>query len=127
MAETSLLTLDVGCGIYPKGDVNTDLIRREQKIPNFVVADAHNLPFKDGSFGLVYSSHVIEHVTNPTIMFNELCRVTKAKMIVRCPHRFGSGAKRVSHINFIDEAPALISTYTLLLLASKPEDLVLSP
>lgn len=117
--ETSNLKLDVGCGSKPTGDVNVDFCVRgwnsqegDQKrgeflnpkvIPNFVVADAEHLPFKDDVFDVAFSSHVIEHVPNPSIMLREMCRVSKRKILVRCPHRKGSGAKRPFHLHYLDE------------------------
>ena len=111
--------LDVGCGTRPKGDVNVDFfssgfnpqtgnqIQGEymtpRKIKNFVIADASHLPFRDGSFNVVFSSHTIEHVENPTLMFRELCRIAKRKVIVRCPHRKGSGAVMPFHLHYFDE------------------------
>jgi len=72
-------------------------------IPNFVVADAEFLPFKAECFDVVFSSHVIEHVKYPVEMMTELLRVSKHSVIVRCPHRKGSGAKRPFHLNYFDE------------------------
>jgi SAM-dependent methyltransferase len=111
--------LDVGCGIRPKGDVNIDFFRgglnpqigdqiqgefmSPQKIKNFIIADAEWLPFRDDSFDVVFSSHTIEHVQNPLLMLREMCRVAKRKVIVRCPHRKGSGAVMPYHINYFDE------------------------
>ncbi|MCC6464158.1 MAG: methyltransferase domain-containing protein [Planctomycetes bacterium] len=42
------------------------------------------LPFADGEFGFVYSSHVIEHVDNPGRACDEMMRVGKTGL-VRCP------------------------------------------
>lgn len=113
--------LDVGCGNekYAKGIVNVDFFRAGQnlqigeqlkgeyvdpkKIPNFVVADACHLPFKDEAFDVVYSSHVIEHTSDSFKMFSEMHRVAKFKVIVRCPHIKGSGAKRPFHVSYFDE------------------------
>jgi SAM-dependent methyltransferase len=113
------LVLDVGCGSKPKGSVNVDFFRYgfnmqegDQKkgefldpklIKNFVLADACHLPFKDNCFSLVFSSHVIEHVADPVLMFKEMSRVSCRKVVVRCPHRRGSGAKRPFHVNYLDE------------------------
>ncbi len=114
--------LDVGCGNEKtaRGTVNIDSFRRGQNfqigdqlkgkyvnpnfIPNFIVADACYLPFKDNSFRTVFSSHTIEHVIDPELMFRELCRVAARKIIVRCPHRKGSGARRPFHLNYFDES-----------------------
>jgi len=113
--------LDVGCGNagLAKGDVNVDFFREGRNvqvgeqlvgevcnpklIKNFVVADACHLPFKNECFSLVYSSHVIEHVNKPELMLSEMFRVAKNKVVVRCPHRLGSGARRPFHLNYFDE------------------------
>jgi ubiquinone/menaquinone biosynthesis C-methylase UbiE len=103
----------VGCGSRPGGDVNVDCFtlgwnsqEGDQKqgefmnprlIPNFVVAHAEFLPFNDECFDLVFSSHTIEHVKNPLKMMQELLRVSKRQVTVRCPHRKGSGAKKPFH------------------------------
>ena len=117
----SFSVLDVGCGNgrLAKGSVNVDFFCRGQnvqigkqlegefvdphKIPNFILADACHLPFKNGSFNFVFSSHVIEHVADPLLMFKEMHRVSKRMVVVRCPHRRGSGAKRPFHVNYLDE------------------------
>lgn len=116
MAAEQSSVLDVGCGTNPKGTVNVDFVRSglnmhvgevmkdPRGISNFVVASACYLPFKNDAFNVVVSSHVIEHVPEPTKMFSELCRVAKEKVVVRCPHKRGSGAKRQHHLTYIDEA-----------------------
>jgi len=95
-----LMILDVGCGNSPKGDVNVDLypghsehrkgasIRNPKLIRNFVVADALHLPFRDKSFDYVRSSHLIEHLSNPTLFLCECIRVCRKKVKVVCPHRY---------------------------------------
>ena len=104
--------------VTPTGVKNVDFVRSgenlhvgvmsllgyQRRISNFVVADASHLPFKDGAFSLVFSSQVIEHVPDPKKMFAELCRVSKEKVLIRCPHKRGSGAKRPHHLTYIDEA-----------------------
>lgn len=42
-----------------------------------VVFDAHNIPFKDNTFQLVYSSQVLEHTLKPWMVSKEISRVTK--------------------------------------------------
>ena len=119
-AQADFIILDVGCGTMPKGDVNVDFFRGDdfnpqtgdqvqgafmsrEKIPNFVIADASCLPFKDESFNVVFSSHTIEHVEDPLLVLKEMCRVAKRKVIVRFPHRKGSGAVMPHHLNYLDE------------------------
>ena len=96
------MILNVGCGNFPLGDVNCDLYIHDighrggetdilivNKIKNFVLCDSQYLPFKDNCFELVYSRHVIEHIINPFLFLSELVRVSKDKIKIICPHRFG--------------------------------------
>jgi len=117
--DTDKLILDVGCGTNPKGTVNVDIFRNgfnkqlgdqingelmsAGTIDNFVLAHGESLPFKDESFDLVYSSHAIEHTQKPMLMLKEMCRIAKRKIIVKCPHRRGTGAKRPFHLSYLDE------------------------
>jgi ubiquinone/menaquinone biosynthesis C-methylase UbiE len=43
----------------------------------YVQGDAHQLPFSDGSFDLVYARYVLEHVAAPEKVLNEMRRVTR--------------------------------------------------
>ena len=42
-----------------------------------IVFDAHNIPFKEDTFQLVYSSQVLEHTLKPWVVSKEISRVTK--------------------------------------------------
>jgi SAM-dependent methyltransferase len=122
------MKLDVGCGIKPRGDVNCDLFIKDighrtgrpdlkgatidpKKIPNFVLCDGEHLPFKNGVFSEVFSSHVIEHVYNPGRFLLELLRVSNERIVIQCPHRLGdklNKATRASaryhiHKNFLNK------------------------
>jgi SAM-dependent methyltransferase len=117
--DTNKLNLDVGCGPFPRGDVNVDLFKGgwnyqsgdqvrgrymdPSKIPNFIVADACHLPFKNGAFEMAYSSHTIEHLRDPEGFIAELCRVSRRKVVLLYPHAQGGGAKMPFHVSFIDE------------------------
>ncbi|MEI2670590.1 MAG: class I SAM-dependent methyltransferase [Marmoricola sp.] len=46
--------------------------------PGTVIGSGMELPFTDGSFDLVYSSNVLEHVPDPWRMANEMVRVTRS-------------------------------------------------
>jgi len=79
-----MLTLDVGSGTgslhTARGNVCIDLCKRPQNNPpNFVCADAHHLPFKDGTFDSVGIYEVIEHVESPIQCLREIRRVLKEK------------------------------------------------
>lgn len=110
------MKLDVGCGDHPEGDVNCDLYIKDighrghkgthinlNRTPNFLVCDAHNLPFKDEAFNEVTCNQVIEHVDNPCQLMSELVRVSSSKINVRCPHRY-SRKNNDFHINFFSKA-----------------------
>ena len=108
------LNLDVGCGDNPHGDVNVDYrtyqnIELDQvhtkyvdikNIPNFIRADALHLPFPNKSFVKTYCYHVIEHVSNPFKLIEELIRVTTQTLEIRCPHRFSKHAKMPYHRHY---------------------------
>jgi ubiquinone/menaquinone biosynthesis C-methylase UbiE len=75
--------LDVGCGDRPAGDVNLDLFYYG-KWKNFVIGEAHHLPFKNEVFDKVYSKHCLEHFENPLEFFKEAKRVLKKDGILEC-------------------------------------------
>lgn len=70
-----------------------------KRTSNFVNADGYHLPFKDGAFEEVYSSHLIEHMTSPFIFLKELSRVTKVmgNIEIRCPHKYARGRREMIH------------------------------
>jgi len=108
------LTLDVGCGNHPRGVINLDYRKGEnpeieqkkevfmdiKNIPNFVLGDALHLPFRDGTFEKVLCFHVIEHVSNPYLLIQELLRVSSREVEIRCPHRFSKDAKMPYHRHY---------------------------
>lgn len=97
--------LDVGCGegvlsvlMAGKGafvtgvDLSAQNIRAaerlacELKVPSrFVIGDAEALPFKNNSFGIVVSSHVLEHLPNTMKGMAELHRVTSQLALIAMP------------------------------------------
>jgi predicted SAM-dependent methyltransferase len=88
MAEEVELTLEIGCG-ERKDHINSiglD-IRRTETVD--VVADARMLPFVDGCFGTVYSSHTLEHFSHreTEIVLSEWVRILKegGTLEIRCP------------------------------------------
>ena len=75
--------LDVGCGDRPAGDVNLDLFHYG-KWKNFVIAEAHRLPFKNNAFEKVYSKHCLEHLEDPLKFFREAKRILKNGGVLEC-------------------------------------------
>jgi len=88
--------LDVGCGTGPMIEllatefpdrryVGLDLtpkmieVANAKKIENarFVVGDAEDLPFDDGSFDAVICANSFHHYPNPQAFFNEVARVLR--------------------------------------------------
>jgi len=72
------LTLDVGCGKRPRGDVNCDII--PQRAPNFVLCSAEYLPFRENSFDYVMSYYVMEHCVDIVKFLSELYRVSRKEV-----------------------------------------------
>ena len=99
--------LDVGCGqgvisilLAEKGRASTGVDLSEPNIQvaraqaeqrgfsslaAFQTGDAEALPFADHSFDTVISSHVLEHLPDFDRGFQELCRVTRRRMIIALP------------------------------------------
>lgn len=88
-----MTSLDVGCGSRPQGDVNIDLLIKDDdphgvdihSIPNFIVADANFLPFQNKKFSKVTCIHVMEHVLDEQQIYEELSRVANGIIEIRVP------------------------------------------
>lgn len=53
-----------------------------------VVANAHALPFEDGSFEICCLNEILEHATNPLMVLREACRVARKKVIYTVPNEW---------------------------------------
>lgn len=94
-SSKGFVTLDVGCGGNPRGDVNCDLYTKKsphtikvinpKSIPNFVACHAEFLPFLDRSFPIVHASHVLEHCKHPCNVLSEFKRVSKSLVYIKVP------------------------------------------
>jgi SAM-dependent methyltransferase len=85
--------LHLGCGrVILPGYVNLDLV----KIPGIdVVADLEaRLPFRDGVFDEIFTSHVLEHVRDLIPLLGEMARICRPGAILRIevPHLSFFGA-----------------------------------
>jgi len=96
--------LDVGCGFgeflervkrkLPEIDiVGLDIDRRlikeaSRKLPaDLLLCDVEaGLPFKDNSFDCVTAIQILEHVSNPTFLINEVKRVCRKKAVFVVPN-----------------------------------------
>jgi len=117
------MILDIGCGVFPKGNVNIDLYLNETKhrvnkqiinpksISNFIKATVYNLPFIEKTFETVCMHHVFEHLKNPKKALLEMLRVCIKEIILVVPHRF---AKKSLFRYKICEAHEQIFTQTSL-------------
>jgi SAM-dependent methyltransferase len=79
---------DVGAWV-----VGADLDPSVKENPNLdeaVVADLSHLPFEPGTFDLVFSKYVLEHLERPLATFRELRRVLKGggHLVFHTPNRF---------------------------------------
>lgn len=84
--------------------------RRFYQLP-VAAAEATRLPFADGSFDLVLSTEVIEHVLDPDLMVAELLRVSRGSVLVTTPishspdeHEPDFELREEGHINNFDAA-----------------------
>jgi len=80
-------SLNVGCGSDLWGDVRVDVTFSfiTAHFKPTVLADAHYLPFKDGSFEVVKASHLLEHLKNPFKALDEMLRVATKELILKIP------------------------------------------
>ena len=70
--------IDVGCAegyTFGNNAVNVDIYGCRPNIPNFVVADAHHLPFKNFAFDCCVMGELLEHVEIPEEILGEAQRV----------------------------------------------------
>lgn len=94
-----MVSLDIGCGKNYEGDINLDRYIEDpdhfqrmrdgtidpRRIPNFILADAYHLPFRDEAFDEAVLNHVIEHLLEPSIALREVKRVTKHRVRIKIP------------------------------------------
>jgi hypothetical protein len=85
--------LDIGCGSgvqieviqknYPRMAIGIDINRNALQYArgkningaSFIQADVHHLPFRDSCIDQIISAEIVEHVSRPELMLNEIRRV----------------------------------------------------
>jgi ubiquinone/menaquinone biosynthesis C-methylase UbiE len=95
--------LDAGCGTYLKYckilsdealvtgiDLECRLETTNKRHPFGVCGDMSKLPFGSGTFDMVISRSVIEHLNNPHLVFREFLRVLRpgGKVVVITPNKY---------------------------------------
>jgi len=80
--------LDLGCGLTqpykPYLEKLGEYVGFDSRVKGrgVVQGDAHNLPFKDKEFGLVFCTQLLEHVANPHRVLEEAKRVAESGVII---------------------------------------------
>lgn len=81
-----MVKLEIGGGIFPLGDgwVNLDKIASADVVHNL---EECPWPFADDSVDQIYTSHCIEHVSDPVPFLQECARIGKigTRVEIRCP------------------------------------------
>jgi SAM-dependent methyltransferase len=70
------------------------LARDRAEITSVVTFDGVRLPFPDASFPLVVATHVLEHVTNPLALLQEMQRVAASFVVIEVPLERNLSARR---------------------------------
>jgi len=105
LAGAANYVLDMGCGdgtrlswlsnIYPIFATGIDLseeaisrAKRRRANIKWLVSDLESTGLADGSFDLIYSAYVFEHLDNPTRVIQEIKRLLKfnGKFLIVCPN-----------------------------------------
>lgn len=94
------LILDVGCGSNPHGDVNIDAHPNNKNqcweewnpknVKNFILTDAHKLPFRKEVFSKVLCIHTLEHLQNPLAALNEMKYIVNGTLDLRVPSEYNT-------------------------------------
>lgn len=82
MVRRNDLKANIGCQSDSWGDIRLD-IRRSTTAT--IIADAQNLPFRQGAFNDTKMSHVLEHLDNPSKALAECVYATNHKIIIAFP------------------------------------------
>lgn len=79
--QTSRLTLEVGAKTRPYKDIFPNTISFDINLHTGLnlQADAHDLPFKSGSFSSLLATEVLEHTHDPHQVINEFHRVLRKR------------------------------------------------
>lgn len=82
--------VDIGCfdgHFFGDLAVNVDWKQYADNIPNFIIADANNLPFRNQVFNCAVVSELLEHASDPSRMLKEAERVSNI-VIIGVPNEY---------------------------------------
>ncbi len=104
------MKLDIGSGSNPSGNVNIDIPNSEihrgennplkTKAPNFILANAEKMPFRENIFTTIKAHHSLEHIYRPYDAIKEIKRVLKSpgNAHLMIPSEFNIGHGAIGHI-----------------------------
>ena len=84
MDGVNIVTLNIGCGPDPRGDIRIDIDPYEPGTN--LIADAQHLPLRTKSVHQVYSKSMLEHLPNPHKCLLDIQRVTRNTAIIIVPN-----------------------------------------
>jgi predicted SAM-dependent methyltransferase len=106
MIETGL-KIDIGCGSAKReGFVGIDYVAAPG-VDHVIDVVREPLPFADNSVSFVHSSHVFEHVSDPSFLIHEIGRVCAdgARIEIITPYAFTDSAFVYGHVAYMTEMP----------------------
>jgi SAM-dependent methyltransferase len=75
-----------GCDISRPNIENCKKYAKENNVEiEFLTSDLEKLPFEEGAFDMVVSSHVLEHLPSFDVGLNEVMRVSKKRAVIAIP------------------------------------------
>jgi predicted SAM-dependent methyltransferase len=97
--------IDIGCGAFKKeGFLGVDS-SPSAGVDYVVNLEIEPLPFPDRSCEYIYSSHCLEHLSNPNHLFNEIGRVSQngARVEFWVPYAHHNDALLLGHVQYYTE------------------------
>ncbi len=94
------MKLDLGCGANCReGYEGVDILRFDDRVKHVVDLNTAKLPFADNSVDEIISEHVLEHLSDPMSLVQEIHRVLKrgSKFIIIVPYFAHSSAYKPDH------------------------------
>lgn len=100
MPEKPLLSIDLGCGSLKRpGTIGVDVVPHEG-VDHVLDFARQPLPFADDSVAFVFSSHCLEHMSDPLPLFREIGRVCQdgAKIELWTPYAWHNNGVLLGHV-----------------------------